>query len=328
MAARFEGLTVHGAGNEIVVFHHNGQLRVVEPELRAVVDVAASTDGDTVVDDADFAMNIQLLLDEVLFLALQVASPLLLGDFPTVEHCCGSYRVSARDAVVSKTGFVAVRFELSLLIHHALFFFVAAVVAFVGGVLDAFAHDFLGLGALHILVFDARFLFLLHHCRGLVQAVIGAQVEEEDVVAGVYTFFLDLCENGFISSVNRFVLVVHDGACAGGSIIAQITGKTRNRRDQDDDAKFATFLAGSDAGVYDGAANEVVDGSLFFTSCGDEELILDVHVVLSIADDLAVGVLDTVFGKDAAAPIGAAAYDLRMHRARVLVCPRLGFYVR
>jgi len=44
-------LAVHHGGEWCCVFHYDGELTVVEAQLRSVVDVAASADGDAVVDD-------------------------------------------------------------------------------------------------------------------------------------------------------------------------------------------------------------------------------------------------------------------------------------
>ena len=48
-----------------------------------------------------------------------------------------------------------------------------------------------------------------------------------------------------------------------------------------------------------------------------EELVLDIHIVLGIADSLAVRVLDTMLVQNTAAPVVTAAYDLSTHSAHI-----------
>jgi len=296
--------------------------------LRAIVDIAAAADDDAIVDDADFAVDVQLLLHEVLLLALEIAAPLLLRHFPAVEHGRLRDGGGGRYPIVPQADLVAVGFEFPLLIQYALCLLIVGFVALTGCIVYAFAHNLLGLRALHILVLDARLLFLLHHLGGLVQAVVGAQIEEEDVVARIDAFLLDLPKDGEGATVDGSVLVIHDCASACSGVITQVAREPGNGGNKDDDAKFTAFLAGSDAGVDDGAADHIVHRGLFFAGCGDKELVLNVDVVFRIADDLTVGVLNAVFCQDATAPVGAAANDLRVHGAGVLVGPGFGSYVR
>ena len=107
----------------------------------------------------------------------------------------------------------------------------------------------------------------------------------------------------------------YDLPSSSGSIVSQITSESRNGRDDDDDSELATFLACSDTSIDNGLTNLIVDRCLLFSSCGDEELVLNVHKVLRVSDDLTVCVLNTVLGQDTARPIGTASYELRMDGA-------------
>lgn len=86
MAARFVGLAVHGALKDLGVFHDDGDFTVVVPELRAVVDVGGTADGDAVVDDEEFAVDVEFLLDPELGFFLVVAVPCLRGEAGLAEH--------------------------------------------------------------------------------------------------------------------------------------------------------------------------------------------------------------------------------------------------
>ena len=50
-----------------------------------------------------------------------------------------------------------------------------------------------------------------------------------------------------------------------------------------------------------------------FTGGGAEELVLNVNVVLGLADDVFVGILDAVLGQDTTAPVATATDDLCVH---------------
>lgn len=136
---------------------------------------------------------------------------------------------------------------------------------------------------------------------------------------------LDLLKNGLRAAVDRLVLVIHDGPCPHGCIVPQVTRKAGNGGNENDDPKLSTLFAGSDACIDDGSSNGVVDGELFLAGGCDEELVLDVDKVLGVADDFAIGVLDAVLRQDAAAPVTAAADDLGVNGALLLVRPRSVF---
>jgi len=183
---------------------------------------------------------------------------------------------------------------------------------------NARAHDLLGVRALDLGVLNAGVLLPPIDGWRLVQPVVGAQVEEEDVLPGVDALLLDLLEDGVLSAADGLVLIVHDGAGARRGVVAQVAGEAGDGGNENDDAELAALLAGPDDGVDDGAADGVVDGRLLVARRRDEELVLNVHKVLGLADDLAVGVLDRVVRQDAAGPVGAGAHDLGMQRPPVL----------
>lgn len=87
MAARFVGLAVHCALEDFLIFHYDSDFAVVVPDLRAVVDVGAATDGDTVVDDEEFSVDVEFLLNPKVGLFLLVAFPCLGREAGLAEHC-------------------------------------------------------------------------------------------------------------------------------------------------------------------------------------------------------------------------------------------------
>lgn len=84
---------------------------------------------------------------------------------------------------------------------------------------DPGAHNLLGLGALHLLVFDTRPFLLFPNCRRFVEAIVRPQVEDEDVVCRINTLSSNLLENRVLAAADGFILIVHDGACSHGSVI-------------------------------------------------------------------------------------------------------------
>lgn len=145
------------------------------------------------------------------------------------------------------------------------------------------------------------------------------------MLVGIHALRLDLLKDGKGTAVDGLVLVIHDGSRAHGRVISQITCKAGNGGNDNDDPEFPARFARSDAGIDDGSSNDVVDGVLLVAGGGDEELILDVDKVLGVANDFAVGVLDAVFGQDAATPITAASNDLGVNGALLLERPRSVF---
>lgn len=74
--------------------------------------------------------------------------------------------------------------------------------------INAITHDLMGFGLLDLLVRDARCLLLLLDFGGDVKAVVGAQIEEVDVLFGVYPCCLDAPEDGMLTTADGLVLVV------------------------------------------------------------------------------------------------------------------------
>lgn len=74
--------------------------------------------------------------------------------------------------------------------------------------INAIAHDFMGFSLLDLLVRDARFLLLLLDFGGDVEAIVRAQVEEVDVLFGVYPCCLDAPEDGMLTTADGLVLIV------------------------------------------------------------------------------------------------------------------------
>lgn len=86
VATRFVRQAVHGALDDLGVFHHDGDFAVMVPDLRAIVDVGAAADGPAVVDDEEFAVDVELLLDPEVGLLLVVAFPCFRGEAGLAEH--------------------------------------------------------------------------------------------------------------------------------------------------------------------------------------------------------------------------------------------------
>lgn len=141
----------------------------------------------------------------------------------------------------------------------------------------------------------------------------------------------DLAENRVFTAQDRLVLVIHDGASACRFILPEVSRKSRDGWDHNDHSELSSLLASSDNSLDNGLPNGVEDRRLLVSSSSDlvglaagavlrvdiltEELIFNVDIVLSLADDLLVSVLDAMFSQDSTAPVGATAHDLRSCKA-------------
>jgi hypothetical protein len=72
-----------------------------------------------------------------------------------------------------------------------------------------------------------------------------------------------------LPAVYRLKLIVHDSPGPGGSILSQITCKTGDSWDYDNNSKLAAFLSSTDASVDNCTPNSVMDGGLFISGGSD-----------------------------------------------------------
>jgi len=185
------------------------------------------------------------------------------------------------------------------------------------------------------MVSNTGFLFLRFQSLCDVKPVVRAQVEYKDMVLRIDTLGLDLAEYAVLAAPNALVLVVHDGSSTYGSILAQVACKAGDCWDDDNDPEFAAFSSSVHTSIYDCAANLIVDWALLLSSCSDclflafnhhidsrtptEELVFNVHIVLGIADDVAISCLNTVlWGIKTTAPIRTTSHKLCMHCSPIL----------
>lgn len=324
--AGLERFAVHGRLEGSRVGHDDGELAVVRAELGPVVQVARTADDRAVVGDEQLRVDVQLLLDKVGFFLFGLAFPWFLGDEAAAGHGVFGDRVCRRHRVFD-VDLVPRSLELSFAVDDAFLLVLADTVAGAVSIsflslpfvaVDATAHDLFGFGALELLVGDAGFLFLLDQSWGFVDAVVRAQVEDEDVLGRIEPGGLDLSHDAVFATVDRLVLVVHDGSGAYGRVVAQVTRKSWNGRDDDDDAELPAFFASTNACIDDGTADCVVYRVLFLASRGNEELVFNVDVMLGVLDDFGIGVLDAVVVQNPARPVVTAANNLRVYTARVL----------
>jgi hypothetical protein len=76
-------------------------------------------------------------------------------------------------------------------------------------------------------------------------------------------------------------------------------------------------------GVHDSPADSIFDRGLLVARSCNEELVFDIDVMLYAADDLAIGILDRVLGKDTARPVGAGLHHLGTNGTAVVDSLRL-----
>ncbi len=87
VTAGFVGSAVHEGVNYVGVFHDDSDFRVMITELGAVVYIGRPADGEAVVDDHDFVMDVKFFLHKVLALLLGlVFVPYFFADFWLTKH--------------------------------------------------------------------------------------------------------------------------------------------------------------------------------------------------------------------------------------------------
>lgn len=209
--------TIDEARNLAGILHNDTQLTVVIAQLTSIVEVAGATDHDSVVDDKQFGVDVQLFLDPIVNLFLWLALPLLVHHIAGVCH--GILRETAfRSRLYLPSSFKApfdvhllllfvfiVLFLCGLRMHlllgmvlealfHALLAHVRHAVLLVS-TMNTGSHDFLSLSTLHILVLQTGLFLLFSDGRRFVQPVVTAEVEEENVLCRINALFLDLLKD-------------------------------------------------------------------------------------------------------------------------------------
>lgn len=320
------GFPVHGGLDGAGVGHDDTEFAVVRAHLRSVVQVAGPADHGTVIHDEQFRVDVQFFLDEVGLLVFRVAFPGLFGHEAATGHGVLGDAFGRCDGVFD-VELVPGGLEFPLAVNDTVLFvfagtraratcFTFSPLALVS--VDPAAHDLFGLGTLELLVRDSGFFFLLDQRRGLVDPIVRAQIEHKNVLRGVEAGLGYLSTDALFAAMDGFVLVIHDGTGTDGGVVAEVARETWDGGNDNDDAEFAAFLAGTHAGVDDGTANGIVYGLLFLPGRRDEKLILNVDVVLGILDDFGVCILDAVVIENATGPVVAATNELCMHTTRVL----------
>lgn len=72
-----------------------------------------------------------------------------------------------------------------------------------------------------------------------------------------------------LSSVDRFILIVHDSASSSSFVLSKVSGKSGNSGDDYNYSELSSFFARSDASIDDRTSNCVEDGLLLVTSGSD-----------------------------------------------------------
>lgn len=81
--------------------------------------------------------------------------------------------------------------------------------------------------------------------------------------------FPNLAHDRVFATADRFILVIHDRTGTSRRGVTQVTRKAGDGGDDDDDTEFAAFRARTNAGVDDGAADGVEDGTLLVAGGSD-----------------------------------------------------------
>lgn len=153
----------------------------------SVVDIGTATDNSAVIDNAHLAMHIQFLLDDIGLFVFQVAFPGLVDHLAAIQHSDMSHRVLAGLAI-HLLALLNLLLELLQLLHLFLLLARVGVVAllvlvalFTDRWVHTLAHDRLGNTSLDILVVHVCLGLEFFQCGRLVDSVVRAQREDEDL---------------------------------------------------------------------------------------------------------------------------------------------------
>ena len=227
----------------------------------AIVDVGRATNDDTIIDDAHLGVNVEFLLHKVLLLALPITIPRLLRYQLLLQHGILRNRIR-RFAIVAVPGLLTRALKSPPLVNLSFLPKLAGIILDsvqpMSDLLHAASHDFFGIRSLHCFVVNTRQLLLPFHRRCLVEPIVRAEIEEEDVLGRVDAFLLDLTHDGVLSATDGLVLVVHDCTRACCGVLSEIAGEPGNGGNNADHAKLATLLSRSHASVHNRSSDRVV----------------------------------------------------------------------
>ena len=154
----------------------------------SIVDVGAAADHGAVVDNTHFAVHVQLLLDKVALLGLWVTLPVLVGHLTAVQHGAVRHCVLAVEAILG-LALLSLCFKLLQLPQDGFLLtwvggvvFLVPVTFFADHRVHTFTHDGFGDTALDILVCNIGLLLEFFQSGRLVDPVVCAQGEYEDML--------------------------------------------------------------------------------------------------------------------------------------------------
>lgn len=258
-------------------------------------------------------MNIEFLGHKSVDLSLSRAIPRHIAEIWSVEHIALAHTVPA-----TRAGLGTANIASSLLVLLVRRGGIECSPRSPGAV-TALANSIHVMLLAGIFIVDAATLFSLGQRPTEVDAVIVAQVVEADVVHGVVALLGNQLHDAVSSAVDRVVLELHNGSGSEGRVIGQITSETGHRGDDNEHLVLLTRLGRPQDSFHDRSADLVLHGLLGVTSGSDEELVLDVDEMLTVADDRSVGIGDGVLRRGTVAPFRAATHNLAAH-----VATRLG----
>lgn len=161
-----------------------------------------------------------------------------------------------------------------------------------------------------ILVIHAALMLCCRHQPSIVDPIIAAKVVEPDVIHRVEALLGNQLHDAVATPADGVVLELHDSSRAESLIVSEVARKARHRGNHHDHLVFLASASSTQDALHDGGADLVLHRALRITCCRDEELVLDVHKMLTVLNHSSVCIRDRVFQTTSIAPFGTAAHDL------------------
>src|SRR5690242_16580949 len=100
-----------------------------------------------------------------------------------------------------------------------------------------------------------------------VDAVVRSEIEEENVLVRIDTLRFNTLKDAVFSTADTLELVVHDCTGSCRSIVTEITSKTRDSRNENDDSEFAALLSSVYNCFNDSSSNLIVHRTAVVFTC-------------------------------------------------------------
>lgn len=256
-------------------------------------------------------MNVELLADKRVNFSIRVSIPWHITDILSTQHVARADTVPLRRS--SGFGTLALVLGGLLVLLEGSRRVKCAARGRRRRRITSSASSLLIILSASILVVDAALPLYGREKSSVVDAIVISQIVETDVLHRVEPFLGDQLHDTLPASVDRVILELHNSASTQSFVITQVTSKARHRGNNNDDLVLLTSSGSTQNALDNGSTDLVLDRSLRISRGRDEELVLDVHEVLTVLDNGSICIRNRVLDWTAVTPFSTAADNLAGH---------------